>query len=119
MVSRAKATHHPSRAVPQLMFPTTQIHGPTKSPNPRRRERTNGDGTDGKGQIGDGGQGALPAGELDDARALGEGDVADAENGEDAAHGVAAGGEAAWDGMLLAPPVSVSLSLDRSAPPCS
>jgi hypothetical protein len=39
--------------------------------------------------------GALPAGELDDARALGEGDVADAEDGEDTAHGVAAGGEAA------------------------
>ena len=32
-------------------------------------------------------RGALPAGELDDAGALGEGDVADAEDGEDAAHG--------------------------------
>lgn len=32
-------------------------------------------------------RGVLPAGELDDAGALGEGDVGDAEDGEDAAHG--------------------------------
>ena len=50
--------------------------------------------------------GALPAGELDDARALGEGDVADAEDGEDAAHGVAAAA-----GMLL-PRTAAGMLLD-------
>ena len=103
----AKATPSKSQSCPTsrllLLFQTTRTHHP---PNPRRCARVQQRARDGQETHGEKGRGALPAGELDDARALGEGDVADAEDGEDAAHGVAAAA-----GMLL-PRTAAGMLLD-------